>query len=415
MSVVSTQPSADSRGITTQSQERPRTDMTHRAKALHRSRFSPVNPALLTIAASLGLSMLGIAAIATTEPGLAQRQMVFLGIAIVGAALMVIPRPAQLRGAAWPAYLAAIALLIFVLIPFVPEEIVRPRKGARRWISLGITDFQPSELAKIGFVLVLAEWLRLRQNYHRLAGLVVPFILTLVPVALVLREPDLGTALLFVPALFAMLLAAGARKRHILTIVLAGIVVAPMAYPLLRPHQRTRVDALIAQVRGDTRYEQDIGFQGARAMTLVGAGGINGVGKAHAAALVTYNRLPEEHNDMIFAVVCCRWGLVGGMTAWVLFLVHAAGGAATAILCRDAFGRLVAVGFTTIILGQMIVNTGMTIGLLPITGMTLPFVSYGGSSLVAAWVMTGILYGIALRRPRHFEREALRNELEDRP
>jgi len=389
-------------------------NMSHRARALSRSRFSPINPALLVVAASLGLSMLGIAAIATTEPALAQRQAFFLVIAIVGAALLAIPRPAHLRNAAWPVYLVALALLVFVLLPFVPEAIVRPRNGARRWISLGITDFQPSEIAKVGFVLVLAEWLRIRSNYHRLAGLLVPFILTLVPVALILREPDLGTALLFIPALFAMLLAAGARKRHILTIVLAGVVVAPMAYPLLRPHQRTRIDALVAQIRGDPRYEQDIGFQGARAMTLVGAGGVSGVGRAHAEALVTFNRLPEEHNDMIFAVVCCRWGLVGGATAWILFLVHAAGGAATAILCRDAFGRLVAVGFTTIVLAQMTINTGMTIGLLPITGMTLPFVSYGGSSLVAAWAMTGILYGVALRRPRRFEREALRVDPEER-
>src|SRR5690606_16338214 len=137
-----------------------------------------------------------------------------------------------------------------------------------------------------------------------------------------------------------------------------------------------------AQMRNDNRYVQDIGFQGARAMTLVGAGGLTGVGREHAAALVSYNRLPEEHNDMIFAVICCRWGLVGGLVVWALFLLYAAGGLITAGLARNPFARLVAVGIVALTLTQVVINTGMTVGLLPITGMTLPFISYGGSSLL---------------------------------
>jgi cell division protein FtsW (lipid II flippase) len=114
--------------------------------------------------------------------------------------------------------------------------------------------------------------------------------------------------------------------------------------------------------------------------------------------LLRWNHLPERHNDMIFTVICTRWGVVGAIGVWGLYLLFAIGGLLTAAMCRDPFGRLVAVGITTIILAQMAVNAGMTLGLFPITGMTLPFVSYGGSSLVVTWMMVGLMVGIARHR-----------------
>jgi cell division protein FtsW (lipid II flippase) len=169
---------------------------------------------------------------------------------------------------------------------------------------------------------------------------------------------------------------------------------------------------MVAQVRGDPTYERDIGFQGAAAMNLVGAGGVAGAGRDEAAKLIHYNRLPEEHNDMIFAVVACRWGAMGAMFVWALFGTFCLGGLAVAGLSRDAFGRLVAVGLVTLIFVQMMINTGMTIGLLPITGITLPFVSSGGSSMVAAWIMVGLLMSVALRRPLYMSRELVEEECE---
>jgi cell division protein FtsW (lipid II flippase) len=166
-----------------------------------------------------------------------------------------------------------------------------------------VTDFQPSELAKIAYVLALASYLRYRSNYRRLTGLLLPLGLTFVPMGLILIEPDLGTAMLFLPTLFAMLIAAGAKLKNLALVIVLGLALAPAMYPLLKPHQKDRITAMVAQVVGDTRYEQDIGFQGARAMTLAGAGGWTGVGEQHTSALVAYNRLPEDHNDMIFAVI----------------------------------------------------------------------------------------------------------------
>src|SRR5690606_32814925 len=180
-------------------------------------------------------------------------------------------------------------------------------------------------------------------------GLLLPLVLTFIPLLLILREPDLGTAMLFLPTFFAMMIVAGAKIRHILLIIILGLSAAPLTYPVLQPHQKGRIQAMIAQVTGDTRYEDDLGYQGARAMTLVGAGGVAGLGKQKAADLITYNHLPEEHNDMIFAVLCCRWGMLGAVVTWAVFGVFAVGGLLTAGQCKDPFGRLVAVGVVAMI------------------------------------------------------------------
>ncbi|MHC4414638.1 MAG: FtsW/RodA/SpoVE family cell cycle protein [Planctomycetota bacterium] len=364
----------------------------------------------LCVGAAAVLSVLGIFAIDSVPradgPNYALRHLVHLGVGLVAAALVAVPHYRWSQRVSYPLLAVVVLMLVFVLVPWVPESIVRPRNGARRWISLLVMDLQPSELAKIAFVLALASYLRFRSNYRRLRGLLLPLALTFVPMSLVLVEPDLGTAMLFLPTLFAMLIAAGAKLRHLVLVVLLGVSLAPAMYPLLKPHQKDRLKAMVAQVTGDTRYENDIGYQGARAMTLAGAGGVSGVGRRHAAALVTYNHLPEDHNDMVFAVITCRWGLLGALATWGLFLGLGAGGLMIAAQCKDPYGRLVPVGIVAVIFSQMTINTGMTIGVMPITGMTLPFVSYGGSSLVAAWIMVGLLLSIAMRRARYLAREA---------
>ncbi|MBT5656837.1 MAG: FtsW/RodA/SpoVE family cell cycle protein, partial [Phycisphaerae bacterium] len=226
-------------------------------------------------------------------------------------------------------------------------------------------------------------------------------------------EPDLGTALLFLPTAIAMLIAAGARIKDLLIIGLLGLLGAAAMSPMLRPHQRDRIRAMWAQVQGDTSYVDDIGYQGQRAMTLIGAGGVSGHGQKQAARLLHWNHLPEEHNDMVFAVIVTRWGLFGGLVTWGLFGVMALGGLLVAAQCREGFSRLVAIGATTLLLTQMVVNTGMTIGVMPITGMTLPFVSAGGSSLVAVWLLIGLLLNVGLRPPSRLWRESFEFGPED--
>jgi cell division protein FtsW (lipid II flippase) len=377
-----------------------------RSRALHASRIDWLNPAWICIVAALALSLLGIAVIATTQPALAARQSVFLGLAVVATAIVAAPHYRWLQLLSLPLMIAVAGLLVFVLIPWIPEAIVSERKGARRWINLGVTDFQPSELAKIVYIIALAAYLRLRRNHRSLRGLMLPFVLTFIPMVLIPVEPDLGTSLLFLPTLFAMLVAAGARLWHLALIVTLGLATAPAVYPMLQPHQKDRILALYYQLKNDRRHVQGIGYQGDRAMRLVGSGQLAGVGRGKAADLVEFNHLPEEHNDMVFAVIACRWGLAGALVTWGLFGIFIIGGLFTAGQCKEPFGRLLAIGIVAILFAQMTINTAMTIGLLPITGMTLPFVSYGGSSLITTWMMAGLLLNIGLRRPQFLARES---------
>jgi cell division protein FtsW (lipid II flippase) len=300
----------------------------------------------------------------------------------------------------------AVALLVFVLLPFVPKSLVTPRNGSRAWINLGVSDFQPSELAKIAFILCLAQWYSLQGSPRTMGALLVPGALAAVLVGLIVLEPDLGSALLFAPTFAAMTIVAGVRMRYVLLSLLAAAVIAPMAYFVaLKPYQQARIDAIVAQVRGDDRFESTIGFQGWRAMRLVGAGGLFGNDRERARALIEYNKLPEEHNDMVFAVVSCRFGLLGATAVLGAYALYAFGAFAMAMLARDGFTKLVAIGVGALLFAQMTVNIGMTIGLLPITGVTLPFTSYGGSSLVSCWILTGLLLGIGIRPPTGGEKD----------
>lgn len=378
-------------------------------------------PAWLVLLASISLSVVGIAAIDVGEgpravaaahgPGLgsgmglglgpiAVRQGLFLLIGIGSAAVILIPHYRWFGYLCWPFYLVMVGLLVFLLLPFVPASIVTPRNGARGWINLGFTDFQPAEMAKIAYVLALAWYMRYSKTHRRFSGLLPPALITAVPVGLITLQPDLGTATLFVPALFAVLVAAGAKLKHLTLIVMLGALGAPATYPLLKPHQQVRIVGLIKQLQGDTSADQDINYQSTTAQALAGAGGISGQPDEHARALVYFNRLPERHNDMIFSVIMTRWGLAGGVAVLGLYLAWLAGAALVAGWTRDPFGRLIAVGLAAFVAGQMFVNIGMNIGVLPIVGITLPFVSYGGSSLVTVWAMTGLLFSIAVRRPR---------------
>ncbi len=359
------------------------------------------HPGWLALLAALILSAMGIFAIDVATPAgsvLMTKQAIFLGVAIVAMLFTALPHHRVIGMIALPLMIAVLVLLVIVILP-LPRTLIPVRGGATRWIDLGPIQLQPSELAKIVFVLVLARYLRFRENYRTLKGLLLPLLITFVPMLLILKEPDLGTAMIFLPVLFAMLLAAGAKIKHLLVIVLLGLSLAPAMYPLLKDYQKDRIRAVVYQVRGETKHHQGIGFQGAVAMTLVGSGRTVGHDPGHARDLVRYNRLPERHNDLIFAVVCTRWGLIGGLTvlgAYVLFIVS---GLITAASNKDPFARLVAVGVSAIVFTQMAVNIGMTVGMLPITGLSLPFISYGGSSLVANFLMVGLVMNVAARRP----------------
>jgi len=295
-----------------------------------------------------------------------------------------------------------LALLVFILIPFVPESIVRPRNGARRWINVGSLDLQPSELLKLTWIVAMAAWLRTTATVKRFGGVVAAIAVTAIPFLLIAMQPDLDSALLFWPGLMVMLLAAGARIRHLVIVACIATVLAPCSYPLLKKHQKDRIQAMIAHVVGDTRLDDGIGFQGNRSITLAAAGGVAGAGREEAGTLIRFNHLPEEHTDMVFSVVCCRWGLFGGLAVWALSAAYAFGAFMVGARAGTMFGRLVAVGLGTNFFLYVFVNVAMVTGSIPVGGVPLPLISHGGSAMLTTMLGFGVLLSVYMHRDAEF-------------
>lgn len=374
----------------------------------------------LVLVASALLSALGAYAVNLTSgidapalSGLALRQGLFLAVGAVAGAAVCVPHFRRIGRIAWPIYFGALGLLVFLLIPAVPRWLVTPRNGARAWIDLGPINLQPGEFAKIAYLLALAWYLRYRKNYRRVLGFVPPALITFVPVTLIILQPDLGTATLFVPALFATLVAAGAKLKHIAWVVAMGALLAPAAYPFLLPHQRERILALVSMAEGDMSAADSSQYQTIKAVTLAGAGGAIGAGDSRSRALLEFNDLPEAHNDMVFAVVMNRFGFAGAIGALLLEFLWIAGATLTAARCKDPFGRLMCVGCAAFVGAQTFINVGMCLGVLPIVGITLPFVSYGGSSALTSWLMTGLVLNVGMRPPTRLARKSFEYDEDD--
>jgi rod shape-determining protein RodA len=343
----------------------------------------------LLLAAALVLVAIGLTAIdAATEsvPGAGpiERQLVWAGIAVVAMAI-----------AAWPSYRLAERLAYAAFVLCVPLLVVvfwtEPVNGAQRWLRAGPIGLQPSELAKLAFVAALARFLTRGENSRRWWVLIVPPVLAALPMALILKQPDLGTALLFVPVLLAMLFGAGVKFRYLAALVLTGVVAAPFLWKAMSPTQRSRITGFLEQ-RDTGPRPRDEGYQLYQSKLMVALGGTAGSSDA------TELHLPFDHTDFIFSVVAGRWGLTGVTGVLAAFAVVVWRGLVIAGRSPDPFGRLFALGLVTLLSTQALTNMAMTVGLAPITGLTLPFVSYGGSSLLACFVAVGILQNISLER-----------------
>jgi rod shape determining protein RodA len=230
--------------------------------------------------------------------------------------------------------------------------------------------------------------------------------LSLVPMGLIILEPDLGTVLLFLPVLFTVLFVAGARIRHLLIIMGIGIMLSPVFYLSLKDYQKDRIRGLIRQNTDDTYYLRGPGYQLHQSKMCIGSGGITGNGWGKGI-YVQYRRfLPDRHNDFIFAMIGHQWGFVGGLVILLLYGIVVIGGIEMAASQSEPFGRLLGVGISALLGAQMFINIGMTMGLMPVTGMTLPFISYGGSSLLCNFLALGLLVNVARHRPHRIARQA---------
>ena len=284
------------------------------------------------------------------------------------------------------------SLLLLLAVYLMPAK-----NGARRWIPLGLMDFQPSELAKLTYIMALAHYLMHRRNYRTLFGLVPPFVLTIVPVALILREPDLGTSLLFIPVLYGMLLTAGARLRHLTLIAVMGVACLPLLWMGMSAEQKSRIVTLFTQQDAGAIPSGDAYHlhQSKQVLALGGVWGSRVTGRA-VDDPGAY-RLPAARTDFVFCLIGEHWGLVGCVTVMLIYALMFAKGLMIAAATREPFGRLIAVGIVTLLAAQTMINTGMTVGLMPITGLTLPLMSYGGSSMISTCLALGLLVNVAIR------------------
>ena len=305
-------------------------------------------------------------------------------------------------------------------LPFAPES----STYAHRWLVFhpSLPTIQPSEFFKLAYILTLAWYLRYRSNYRRFKALIGPFVLTLLPMGLILLEPDLGTVMLMMPILFTMLFIAGAKGKHLLLIILMALLVSPMMWLKMRSYQRIRIssvllqradirsaaenhpwlgDLLVGEKFTENKWRNDWGYHLIRSKFAVASGGVNnGMGYGfRKGPFVKYDFLGERHNDFIFAIIAEQWGFWGGMVLMGLYVIVVACGLRIAANNTDPFGRLLAIGIVTMFVVEVIVNIGMTMGIMPITGLTLPFVSYGGSSLIVNMMAVGFLNNVGRCRP----------------
>jgi cell division protein FtsW len=281
--------------------------------------------------------------------------------------------------------LVSLGLLAIVLV------IGPPVNGARRWISLGPAVFQPSELAKLALAIWAAGYLSRHRAPRTLHELWRPIgLLTGVYAVLLIAEPDLGTAIALVLMLGAMLLIAGTPLRVLGPAVGIAVGLGTLAI-WLEPYRRARFFAFLHPWHD----AQGTGFQIVQAMVGMGSGGFFGVGLGQGVQKIFY--LPEAHTDMMLANIGEELGLVGVTAVIFAYLAFAYAGLRVALGCRDPFGKRLAVGLTVLVCGQAFVNIAAVMGVAPLTGIPLPFLSYGGSSLLVLLASVGILLNIAQR------------------
>ena len=492
----------------------------------------------LLLMAALALSGLGVAGIyAATSGGegdpfwstLAGKQVAWLGAAMLVFLAALVPSYVRLAKYSYALYAAGLVSLVALAgMRYAGVRIpgfVYPINHAYSWISIPGTSvkLQPSEIMKIAFIMSLAYYLRFRKNYRTFRGLLVPFVMALVPTALILYQPDLGTAMLFLPVLFLMLFAAGARAKHLLAIIAMGLAMVPVFYSSMRGYQRMRIDSwllngcaermhfalarpiaangaepndagpeaadapavekqtpdgrasapvaaplprrarlsdqekadLVREVTGMWRFRlwrlatrvswgtdkpefvearealfgaldkgpgpksfdalrfffgsllDNYGHQLFQAKVAVGSGGLTGRGWL-SGTQTRYGFLPEAHTDFLYPTLAEQFGFVGAAGVVVLYGLICLLGVDVSFSTTEPYGKLLVVGVVALVAAQGFLNMAMSIGLMPITGIPLPLMSYGGSSLGSSFLALGLLANVAVRRlyliaPRPFE------------
>jgi rod shape determining protein RodA len=358
---------------------------------------------LTVVLAACGLAVLGLAAIYSStfaslraqglpEGLIMRRQLLNLGLGLAGMAVVALVDYRRLQAWAGVVFGAVVLVLGLVLTPLGSTS-----NGAQSWFSLGAYQVQPSEYAKVAMIVVLAAVFGSAREPPGLRQLAVGLAAVGVVCGLILLQPDFGTFMVFVPILFGVLLVGGVRLRWLLVLALVGSVgvVGMFKLNVLKEYQKERLTAFIdpsadPEGRGYT-------YNARQALIAIGSGGVTGKGYLRGTQ-TNLQYVPEQKTDFVFTVVGEELGFAGAMLLLALLALLAWRGLRIAAVARDPFGTLIAAGVGTMLVFQAFVNIGMTIGIMPITGIPLPFVSYGGSSLVSSFLAVGLLESVHMRR-----------------
>jgi len=353
----------------------------------------------------LALAAVGLAAVYSatyTSRGpspLFYKQLVWVSLGLVVMFLAVLPDYHTMGRYAY--VLALISLGLLVLVMFLGKT----GMGAQRWLAIGPFAFQPSELAKLSLTLALARYFAEdpKQGGYDLKDLVVPAVMVLFPLALVLKQPDLGTALMLLLTSSLMIVIAGIRLRSVIIVLLTGMVIAssvffvpPVRHKIwgsLKPYQQNRIRAFVDP--GSDPLGS--GYHANQSKIAVGSGQITGKGyRKGTQSQMAF--LPERHTDFIFAVIAEETGLVGASVLVLLYLGLLLIGVDTAKNAKDRLGVLMAGGIVSMISLYVFINIGMAVGIVPVVGVPLPLVSYGGTSIITTFLALGLLLNIQIRR-----------------
>jgi rod shape determining protein RodA len=347
----------------------------------------------LLLAAAGAVIALGTVTLATLNvsragDALVYRQLLWVA---VGAVAMILVASIDYRNLVRVAPLLYLAGLMGLAVVFV---IGRSVSGARRWIPLGGVTVQPAELFKFAFVLMVVWVLTTRWAQPvRKGALAVATLVFAIPFVLIVRQPDLGTALILAPILGLLLIGAGIRLRLLGGLVVAALALLPVVWFFLKDYQRERIMVYLDPYRDPLGTAYNV----IQAKIAIGSGQLLGKGITGA----TQSRLaflPERHTDFIFAVFAEMWGFVGCLVLLVCYAFLLIRGFDIAATAREPLGRLVALGAIGLITAQTFINLGMVTGLLPIVGIPLPMMSYGGSSMVVSMMALGLLLSVRMRQ-----------------
>jgi rod shape determining protein RodA len=354
----------------------------------------------ITLALTILISLIGILTIysatrplaAEEHPVFYMKQITWLILGLITLFLIVSIDYIWIIRFSLPLYIMGIVLLIAVFF------VGKTGMGAQRWLSLGLFSFQPSEFFKLVYIIMLARYLSVMKSpVDTFSLLRLCLFVIFIPFILLLKQPDLGTALIILAISFSLIIAKGLQKKVAVLLVIISLISLPFLGNIfwggLKEYQKSRIVAFIEPETDLT----GIGYHLNQSKITVGSGKVFGKGYMQGTQ-GPFRFLPEKHTDFIFAVFAEEWGFFGSILLFFLYLILILRGLDTARLAKDEFSRFLALGITFMFLIYFLINVGMTLGIMPVVGVPLPFMSYGGTALLSNLIAVGILINIRARR-----------------